>query len=332
MNPKKIAIALAAVLVVAALIAGHRQMNREQAADAEADQPIAAAARVQRDADGTTVITLAVAAQQLAGLQTETLVAATLPPEVSALGRVLDSATLVTLENEAVAARATLQVAQREYARLKNLSAQDNASVRALETADAEMKRDQSALATAEAQLMAASAKAVPAEPAEFFRSLARQESVLVRLDLPAGDWPAKTPRAAQLTLPGAGPPVIAGFLDRAATTDPQTQGAGFLFLVTNAPPALTPGLVVTGRLQLPGEPLRGVIVPDAAVIRSDARAWIYVQTGGTGFARREIKPDFPAPGGWFLTNGVAPGDKVVVTGAQTLLSEERKSRIKLED
>ena len=131
---------------------------------------------------------------------------------------------------------------------------------------------------------------------------------------------------------PGTAQPVAADFLGRAAATDPQVQGAGFIFVVTNAPSALTPGLAVTGFLQLPGEPAHGVVVPDAAVVRSDGRAWIYVQTGDTDFARREIILDHPAPGGWFETNSVAPGDKIVVTGAQTLLSEERKSQIKLED
>jgi len=101
---------------------------------------------------------------------------------------------------------------------------------------------------------------------------------------------------------------------------------------VTNAPVALTPGLAVTGFVQLPGEPARGVIVPDAAVVRSDGRVWIYVQITGTAFARREIFLDHPAGGGCLVTNGVAAGDKVVITGAQTLLSEEHKTEIKMGD
>ena len=82
----------------------------------------------------------------------------------------------------------------------------------------------------------------------------------------------------------------------------------------------------------MPGQPRSGVLVPDNAVVRSDERAWIYVQTVDTHFVRREITVDHHVPGGWFVTNSIAPGDKVVVTGAQMLLSEERKSQIKLED
>jgi hypothetical protein len=328
----KIFISLAVVMAIAALVLGYLQMSKERLAETTADKPITAVSHIQNGASGGTVITLDLKSQELIGLQTATLAAATLPPEIKAYGRVLDSTTLVSLENEAVAARAALQAAQMEYERLKKLSAEDNTSVRALEAAEAEMKRDQSALATAGAQLLAASGRTLADEPPDFFQSLASQEKVLVRLDLPAGETPVETPTAAQLTLPGMKQPVAADYLGRAATTDPQVQGAGFLFLVKNAPATLTPGLAVTGFLQLPGEPLRGVMVPDAAVVRSDGRVWIYVQTGDTAFARREVFMDQPAADGWFVTNGVAAGDKVVVTGAQTLLSEEHKTEIKMGD
>jgi hypothetical protein len=328
----KILIFAVAVIAIAALIFGYVQMSKERTADTVADQPVTAPSRVQAGANGETVINLDPKTQQLVGLQTAPLAATTLPPEIKAYGRVLDSAASVLLHNDAVAARAALQASQPEYKRLKKLSAEDNASAHALETAEAQMKRDQGALDTAEAQLAAASGKAVLDEPSDFFQSLARQETVLVRLDLPAGESVAEAPTAAQLTLPGTEQTAAAIFLGRAATTDPQVQGAGFIFVVTNAPATLTPGLAVTGFLQLPGEPANGVIVPDAAVVRSNERIWIYVQTGDSAFARREIAPDHPANGGWFVTNGAAAGDKVVVIGAQTLLSEEHKTEIKMGD
>ena len=328
----KILLPLAIVAAIAALVYGYSQMSQEKVADEKADQPIAAASRVRTGADGATVITLDAKTRQLIGLRTATLAAATLPPEIQAYGRVLDSAALVVFHNNVLAARAALRAAELEYDRLKKLSAQDNASASALETAEAEMKRAQSALATAKAQLVAASGKAVADEPPACFQSLANLQSALVRLDVPAGEISEKTPVAAQVLLPGMARPVVANFLGRAAATDPQVQGVGFLFLATNAPATLAPGLTLPGFLQLPGEPRHGVVVPDDAVVRADGRAWIYVQTGEADFTRREMSLDQPAAGGWFVTNGVVPGDEVVVTGAQTLLSEERKSEIQVED
>jgi multidrug efflux pump subunit AcrA (membrane-fusion protein) len=328
----KIILFLVIPLGVAALIFGYRQMSREQAADAEAEYPFAAASHVERGPAGETRVALDTNAQQLIGLQTAVLAGATRPPEIEGYGHVLDSAKLVALAGEMDSAQTALRLSQTEYQRLKKLSAQNNASAQALETAEAKMKQDENALTTVTAQLASAASRALIGQPSDFFQSLAREQNILVRLDLPAGEWTGKVPTAARLYFPGMNPPMTATFLGRAAATDPQTQGAGFLFLVTNAPAFLRPGLAVTGDLQLPGKPWHGVIVPDDAVVRSDNRAWIYIQAGSTNFVRREIRVDQRTPAGWFATNTVSPGDRVVVTGAQMLLSEERKSQIKIED
>ena len=47
------------------------------------------------------------------------------------------------------------------------------------------------------------------------------------------------------------------------------------------------------------------------------------LQTGDGGFVRREIPLDRPADKGWFIASGITAKDRVVVSGAQTILSEE---------
>lgn len=323
------------ILALAALVYGYRQLNREGKADEKADKPISAASKVEHNAGGETVIALGQKTQQLIGLKTATLSAATLPPEINAYGRVLDPAPLVAALGDTASARATFDASSKEYQRLKALFAQGrNTSAKALETAGAAMERDRIGFQAAQAQLHAAWGKAIAGQPdlPAFVQSLAKLENVLVRLDVPAGEALAQTPTGAQLILPGTNEIVAARFLGRAATADAQSQGEGFLFVATNVPPRFASGLALAGLLELPGEPLRGVRVPDAAVIRSDETGWVYVQTGETNFTRRKITLEHPADGGWFVTNGVAPGDRVVVTGAQTLLSEERKSEIQISD
>lgn len=332
MKLRHVSIVATVAAAVAGLMFGYTQMSRERAADEAADQPIAAASRVRTGTNGEAIITLDAKTQQLIGLQTASLVAATLPPQVKAWGRVLDSAALVALHNDVIAAQADSRAARAEYERQKKLSTENNASVRALESAEAQMKRAQGALATAEMQLAAASSRAVLDEPADFFQSLARQDRVLVRLDLPAGEPVPETPVGAWVNLLGATQPVAADFIGRSAVTDPQAQGAGFIFGVTNALTTLAPGLSLTGSLLLPGAAASGVNVPDAAVVRAAGRAWIYLQTTDTTFSRREILLNHPVTGGWFVSQGAKPGDKVVVTGAQTLLSEEHKSEIQMGD
>lgn len=329
MKRKHIVIGVTVMIAIVGLIFAYLAGSKERAADAEADQPISAKSAVEQT-NGVTMIHLGLKAQQLADLKTVSASAATVPREIEAFGHVLDSASLVSLESGYVAARAALQSSQAEYDRLKKLSVQDNASVHTLETAKAQLAQDQGALETAKTQFVALAGEAAASQSPEFFQSLATHKNILVRLDLPAGKISADNPIGAEIRNQKS--EVSGQFLGRAATVDPQTQGEGFIFYVTNAPASLMSGLAVAGFLQLPGEPLSGVIVPDNAVVRSDDRAWIYTQTGETNFERREIILNHPTEGGWFVTNGVAPGEKIVAAGAQALLSEERKSQIKLED
>ncbi len=332
---KKLVILGAAAVVIAALIYAYTQMAKERAAEATGEQAITAKSRVRQDANGEISVNLDPNTQKLIGLQTATLAVATLKQEVKGYGRALDSTPLVGLLGEIASDRAALEASSKDYQRTKALFAQDqNASAKALETAEATMKHDQIALDTAKAQLATAWGTAIANRPnlPDFVESLSKLKIVLVRLDLPSGEALRESPTGARLIVPGEMQTVEAEYVGRAPTVDPQSQGDGFLFVATNNSAWLAPGLAFTGFLSLPGEPMQGVVVPDGAVVRSDERAWVYAQTGDTNFVRREITVNRPVAGGWFITNGVAPKVRVVVIGAQTLLSEERKNEIKAGD
>ena len=49
-------------------------------------------------------------------------------------------------------------------------------------------------------------------------------------------------------------------------------------------------------------------------------------------FARREVVQARPVDAGWFVSEGFKPGEKIVVAGAQLLLSEELKSKFQTEE
>jgi hypothetical protein len=68
---------------------------------------------------------------------------------------------------------------------------------------------------------------------------------------------------------------------------------------------------------------MKGLIVPTAAVVWSEGKAWVYQQTAADRFARRAVSSDIPVERGFFVAEGFAPGDKLVIQGAQALLSEE---------
>ncbi|HEY6168271.1 MAG TPA: hypothetical protein VI454_09550, partial [Verrucomicrobiae bacterium] len=245
-------------------------------------------------------------------------------------GRVLDPAPLAALVAEIQTAEAAVAATQKEFERVKRLHEQgENASARAVEMAEAAFRRDRVAVDAVRLRLMAAWGEGVASHqdlPAAV-RSLAKLDAALLRVDLPAGESIKSAPTAVRVaTLTTDAPLIEAKLLGPATSVDPQAQGQGFLALVKPNPQRLAPGAAVTAWLSLSGEPIKGVLVPRAAVLRSDGRTWVYVQAGEDTFTRREIFLERPTDVGWLVTRGLAPNNTVVVTGGQALLSEELKA------
>ena len=76
------------------------------------------------------------------------------------------------------------------------------------------------------------------------------------------------------------------------------------------------------------GPSVQGAVVPGSAVVWWRGRAWVYVEVGAGRLARRMVATDTPAGDGWFVTSGIAAGDRVVVRGAQAVLAEEDRAGI----
>ena len=281
---------------------------------------------VQRDGDDMVFLKLDEEAQGHADIKTAVLEAAELKPEVKAFGRVLDPSALATSLTEISAAQAQLEASGKEAARLKTLFDQgQNASARALETAEAALKRDRIAAEAAQLRLLTAWGKAIVERPNldVFIHSLVAQENALVRVDVPASDKMEGAPTAARLALLSApDAPLDAEFLGAAVSADPQTLGRGFFFLVKGR--ALAANAAVTGWLALPGETEKGVIIPREAIVRHEGGAFLYLKTGDETFERKELEQHHPLAAGWF-TDSFKAGVKVVINGAQQLLSEELK-------
>lgn len=75
-----------------------------------------------------------------------------------------------------------------------------------------------------------------------------------------------------------------------------------------------------------------GVWIPDTAIIWLNNRPWVYVQLDNNLFQRRMIDSEHKHNQQWFVSHGFNAGDRIVVTGAATLLSEELRSQIPEED
>ncbi len=293
---------------------------------AATEEKVQSQSHVQHGTNGETFLKLNKEAQEHAGLKTAVLEATELKPELKAFGRVVDPSSLATSLTEIAGAHAQLEASAKEAERVKRLFDQNqNVSARALESAEAAVKRDHIAVEAAQLRLITAWGKSIADRSGldVFIRSLVTQEAALVRVDVPVSEKLESAPTGARLALLSeSDTPIDAEFIGAAVSADPQTLGRGFLFLIKGKP--LPVNAAVIAYLSLPGETQKGVIVPRDAIVRHEGEAFVYVQRGDEQFERKVLELEYPLAKGWF-TEAFKPGVKVIVTGAQQLLSEELK-------
>lgn len=246
----------------------------------------------------------------------------TLPPEVEVFGRVLDPTSLVTLAAELTAANAAADATTKEEERMKKLfAAGNNASVQAMETAEAAAQRDRSAVASARVRLMttwgprfADEARLVP-----LVDALAAGQA-LIRLDALPGDLPVATPTTARVGLLD-GQHFEAEILGPALMTDAQVSGISFLALVANHPLAI--GASLRGTVPGPGDPVKVLAIPRSAVVYHQGSAWVYALGEEDTFERKLVALGRALDDRIAVTSGLEADQQVIATGAQQVLAAE---------
>lgn len=319
-----------AAIAVVFLISACSPGKQEAAPEAKSEKAAEPESRVKHGTNGEVIVTLDAATQKLMGLQTASLQSAQLSPEIKAYGRVLDITPLAALVAELNTAQAASAASQAELQRLRTLAAQNNASERSLQAAEATAAHDRAQVDSAKLRLEATwgTALAGRKDLADLVQSISSLNAALVEVDVPAGQSLNEPPNAARLfTLADGNKPIEAQFIGPSPQVDQQLQGRGFLFLVSPNPARLATGAALAALLSLPGEPQTGIVLPRAAVVRFNGTTWIYLQTGEETFERRETTLDSPLADGWFVSKGLKPGDKVVTVAAQQILSEELKGQ-----
>lgn len=295
--------------------------------------------------NGQTVITLDASTQQRMGLATAILPSAKARAEEMASATILAAQELLTLRNNYVAAQSQLQKAQasasvseQEYQRLKNLYEKNqDASQKSVQAAQGVFRSDLASLSAAQHDLalqkFAVQQNWGPAiagwiaDGSKELDQVLSQNLLLVQVTLPP-EKAFHTPRRILLST-AAGELVAARYISPLPRTSPLIQRASLLYAIPFRP-SLAPGMNLVARL--PEGPARhGLIVPYSAIIWQQGQAWAYLQVNATQFTRRQVSTDTPLSNGYFITSGFKPGDRILVSGAQFLLSEEFRSQIQPE-
>jgi hypothetical protein len=158
---------------------------------------------------------------------------------------------------------------------------------------------------------------------------LLAREAALVRVELLATAKLASELRTVRLLRQNGDELATARVLGPALTTDSAVMGQAFLALVATNAASLVPGSSIIAQIDT-GARDTGVILPREAVVRHVGQGWVYVETGTHTFTRRPVPLDRPHPDGW-----LAPGQwaqPIIISGAQSLLSEELKGSIQMRD
>jgi len=269
------------------------------------------------------------------------------PESVIGFGTVLDAAPLTDLGNRYLEAEtqvqtavAKLAVSRAAFDRAKILHRdQQNISTAQLQGAEGSFEVDKAALAAAQSRLTSVVAGAQQAwggvlgaalvDRAPLITALIERSDYLVRVTLPAGATIASPPDKATARLPG-GREITLAFISPATATDPRLQGLSYLYRA-RAEGALLPGMSL--QVRLPADAVeRGVVVPEAAVIWLQGKAWVYLRMDPSTFVRRDIAADHAGPNGGYIVTELPPEAEIVVRGAQMLLSEEFRAQVPIED
>lgn len=272
-------------------------------------------------------LSLDASAQARLALRTEQLLAAEFVPVVEGFGTVLDPSSLFQLAAESAASTAQAKALRLQLARTQQLVAdRGNASQEELEKATAAYEAEEAHRLLLERRLRlewGAGADLAVTSRSVLLQRLAAGTQVIARLDLPAGTT-LSTNRQARLTpLAGLADGISTAATWRAPTATARLPGEAWLALVPAAP-WLRPGAELHVAVTADAPPLRGTIVPRAAVVAFQSQTWCFVRTADEAFARRAIALDRPLADGYFVDSQVSAGETVVTHGAALLLAAER--------
>ena len=286
--------------------------------------------------------------QSAAGLVSQVVSSITLHNETTGFGKVLDIQPLLELrarlraaQSDVDVASAALKLAEKNRQRIQALYKADIIAGRELTQAEAQWQsdftREQGARRHVEeihreAQHVWGDALAQLALGNEsgLLVSLTSHRRSLVQITLPYGTDPTGLKNRVWVARDfDRARAVPAELFSAAPATDDLVQGETWFLHVPGE--HLRAGMRIN--VWVTGGPGRqGVSLPANAIIWHAGKPWVYGDNRNGSYSRLTVNPQ-PAPNNDLLIDtGLAPGTRVVVTGAQTLLSEEFRGAIPSED
>ena len=306
------------------------------------------AKRVDSEA-GVPVVRLSKKSQIASAIVTRPLAAHRLQTRAAIYGNVVSLQPLVALRASYLAAQREVAVVQAaltrstaEFQRMQTLFRDKQmVSLRAVQSAEADWKGDQakrSAIATEIANVRATARQnwgdalsQLALSDGRNFEPFLSGQQVLIQLAWGLEQTTSEPP--AQIRVAPVGEeqkPVDAQFVSSATEADAEIAGRTFWYRAPGT--GMRIGMRVVASLANTTTARTGVAIPANALVWHAGKAWAYVQAEDNEFVRREVSTQEAAGNDWFNAGAFKPGDALVVSGAQLLLSEEFRYQIKDEN
>jgi hypothetical protein len=247
--------------------------------------------------------------------------------QVAGFGAVMPHETFGQAAAEIATARAAARQSRATLARQKTLAGTPGAvSGEVEDSAIRQAAVDEAALDLAYQRLTSTLGTNPPWKSGDdrTLKELASGRVKLLRATFPLGALNNGTPASLRAARIGAAP--SAGWMLRSvwnAPADANVPGRSFFALLKEGDAAEGERLEVWAPT---GPATAGVLIADSAVVMSEGKYWCYVEKKPGTFMRVEIDAGRPTTGGYFVTDSVHEGDKVVTTGAAFLLAAESNS------
>ena len=338
------------IAIIAALAWALIYFARDEIAQMdEADRPPAGKAARVDATDGAPVVRLSKKSQLASAIVTRPLAAYVLQTRAEIYGGVVTLQPLVTLRASYLAAQREIGVVQAalarstaEYLRMQTLF-QDKqmVSLRAVQAAEADWKADLAKRAAIETEIANVRAAArqnwgdvlsrLALSNGRDFEPLLAGQQVLIQLAWGLDQAAITPPARIRLTpVGGEEKPVEAQFISPATQADTEIAGRTFWYRAPGA--GMRIGMRVVASLSDAANSRSGVAIPASALVWHAGKAWVYVKAEEEDFVRHEVSTREAAGDDWFNADAFKPGDALVVSGAQLLLSEEFRYQIKDEN
>ncbi len=313
----------------------------------DSDEQVKAPNRIDNK-DGMTSITMSSATQAQSDIAVTSIKSSSYQAGVSSYGNVIAIDSLLELRSKYMAAKADADISRAaltrnkvEYNRLHELNLDNkNVSDKVVGIALADLKSEEAKVAAAEStakniadtmrQTWGGALTKQALNNSSLLQSLIDYKAVLIQIVLPF-DAAEPVINSSMNVSPTASPSHIikADFISRAPNSNATIQGKTYFYYAKTSD--LRAGMQVNAaniKATNNQNNKSGVIIPNSAVVWYGGKPWVYKKIGQDKFYRLPINTDSEVENGWFYKGSLKPGDQLVTSGAQLLLSEEFKYEI----